>query len=103
MSEWIFTGGTKIKATKYVDALAKMSTCDFTHHWAMEEEPGRWVVLFGSDIEVDVKYAADSFDAARQAILQVRSKKDLVEVRPYPKKVESHRRCCFLQRMCEPD
>jgi hypothetical protein len=69
----------------------------------MEEEPGRWVVLFGSDVEVDVLSATDSFDAAKQAIIQVRQEKTLVKVRPVPRKMESRRMCCFLQRMCEPD
>jgi hypothetical protein len=105
MSEWRFARGTRVKATRYEDAVNKMYHCDFTHHWAMEEEPCKWTVLFGSDIEVEVHNASDSFDAARRAILQVRSEKELVEVRPSLRKLvdTQQRMCCFLKRMCDPD
>ena len=94
-----------MKAVRYEDAVTKMYHCDFTHHWAMEEEPGRWTVLFGSDVEVDVPSASDSFDAARKAIMQVRSEKDLVDIKPAIKKLcdTQKRRCCLLQCMFEPD
>jgi hypothetical protein len=105
MSEWCFARGTRVKAVRYEEAVRKMYHCDFTHHWAMEEEPGKWTVLFGSDIEVEVHGASDSFDAARKAILQVRSEKELTEVKPSIRKlVDTQKRmCCLLQRMFDPD
>jgi hypothetical protein len=107
MSDWHFTNGTKVKAIRYDEALNKMYHCDFTHHWAMEEEPGRWVVLFGPDVEVEVLSASDSFEAARKAIIQVRSEKDFLSVKPTVKNLGQGNprkyRCCFLQRMCDPD
>lgn len=105
MSEWRFAKGTKVTAVRYEEAVTKMYHCDFTHHWAMEEEPNKWTVLFGPDIEVSVFPASDSFDAARKAIMQVRSEKELVSVKPVIKKLGAVQkyRCCFLQRMCEPD
>lgn len=88
--------GAAVLADTYDEALDKLRACNYTTHWAMEEEPGKWCVLFSSDIEVYVD-ASDSFDAARKGILGItQSSGDvLVDIKPcVTRRQRSRRRCC---------
>ncbi len=101
MTRWFFMNGSVVDAKTYDSAVDKLKRCNFTTHWAMEEEPGKWCVLFDRDVEVHVK-AETSFEAAKKAIYAVtHSEGDiLTNIKPsYSKRQSSgeqtRRRCCW--------
>lgn len=101
MSEWVFKSGAKVKALTFTDAVTKLSKCKFSTFWAMEEEPGEWIILFEPDIEMKIHGAENSFEASRRAIslISTETGREFVDVKPVPKKLK--KKCCSIfSRQC---
>lgn len=96
MTRWIFMNGTVVEARTYEEAIDAINAHDPNSYWAMEEDPGKWTILFEGGIEVPVSNATTHREAARLAHTKLLREDVLVGIKPaQPYFQREKRRCCW--------